>query len=431
MTTAKPKQRSGSKSSNAIQQRIDSLKRAVGGQSYANYESIFEGFLEKGIPEAQIQPRENVFTFNAWKALGRVVKKGETGVKVFTVIECTKKDEETGEQIPVKRGRTTTVFHITQTKKIDDQDDAAPEPDPAPEDNADQDTEPASEEATAADAANASSQAMPTGETEVTAEPNAYELRQLARRERYQNAALKASRLSREAHMKARNMASVIPFGQPILIGHHSERRDRNYRNKITKTFGTAFELQDKAAHYEDKAAGVGTAGISSDDPAAIKKLREELASVERSQERMKSVNAALRVNKEPEAAAAALTALGFNEKETANLIKLKGFRPYSLSNNNANARRIKLRIAQLEKLRARESVEVSTENYTYREDSDENRVMFLFPEKPSEEIRKVLKRHAFKFSPSRNGAWVRQLNNAGLWAAGQVRNELRELVAA
>ena len=429
MTTAKTKQRSGSKSSNAMQQRIDSLNRAVGGQSFANYESIFEGFLEKGIPEEQIKPRENVFTFNAWKALGRVVKKGETGVKVFTVIECVKKDKETGEEIPVKRGRTTTVFHITQTKKLDDQDDAAPEP--APEDNADQDTEPASEEATTADAANASSQATPTGEPEVTAEPNAYELRQLARKERYQNAALKASSLSRAAHMKARNMTSVIPFGQPILIGHHSERRDRNYRKKIAKNFGTAFELQDKAAYYEDKAAGVGTAGISSDDPAAIKKLRDELASVEHSQKTMKAVNAALRANKEPEAAAAALVALGFNEDDAANLIKIKGFRPYALGNNNANARRIKLRIAQLEKLRAREPVEVSTENYTYREDSDENRVMFLFPEKPSEEIRKVLKKHAFKFSPSRNGAWVRQLNNAGLWAAGQVRNELRELVAA
>ena len=25
---------------------------------------------------------------------------------------------------------------------------------------------------------------------------------------------------------------SVIPFGQPILIGHHSEKRDRNYRRR-------------------------------------------------------------------------------------------------------------------------------------------------------------------------------------------------------
>lgn len=49
-------------------------------------------------------------------------------------------------------------------------------------------------------------------------------------------------------------MASVIPFGQPILIGHPSEQRDRNYRDKIHNTFGKAFAMQDKAAYYEDKA---------------------------------------------------------------------------------------------------------------------------------------------------------------------------------
>lgn len=29
-------------------------------------------------------------------------------------------------------------------------------------------------------------------------------------------------------------MANAIPFGQPILIGHHSEKSDRNYRKKTT-----------------------------------------------------------------------------------------------------------------------------------------------------------------------------------------------------
>ncbi|MCY1286291.1 hypothetical protein D9M70_352600 [compost metagenome] len=49
---------------------------------------------------------------------------------------------------------------------------------------------------------------------------------------------------------------------------------------------------------------------------------------------------------------------------------------------------------------------------------------MFIFPGKPDEQTRTLLKSQAFKWSPSR-GAWVRQLNNAGRWAAKQVRETL------
>ncbi len=66
----------------AIQQ--ESLTRAVTGVTMTNYPAIFEGFMAKGIPEHEIVPRSNVFTFNAWKALGYSVKKGEHGVKVKT-----------------------------------------------------------------------------------------------------------------------------------------------------------------------------------------------------------------------------------------------------------------------------------------------------------------------------------------------------------
>jgi hypothetical protein len=51
-----------------------------------NYSAIFQGFMAKGIAETDIKPRENVFTFHAWKALGRSVKRGEHGVKVVTFI---------------------------------------------------------------------------------------------------------------------------------------------------------------------------------------------------------------------------------------------------------------------------------------------------------------------------------------------------------
>ena len=69
---------------------------------------------------------------------------------------------------------------------------------------------------------------------------NSYEEKQEARRARYEE---KASRLRDEAHRlhdQAHEMASAIPFGQPILVGHHSEGRDRRYRDRIHNTFGKA-----------------------------------------------------------------------------------------------------------------------------------------------------------------------------------------------
>jgi len=100
----------------------EALSKAVQGQSMSNYPAIFAGFAEKGIPESEIRPRENVFTFNAWRALGRTVRKGEHGVRVITFVDCSKKDAdtETGE-IKAKSFRrpwTTTVFHVSQTEPL-------------------------------------------------------------------------------------------------------------------------------------------------------------------------------------------------------------------------------------------------------------------------------------------------------------------------
>jgi len=105
---------------NVPESQLESLKRAVQGQSFSNFPAIFQGFAAKGIPEAEIRPRENVFTFEAWKALGRYVRKGEHGVRIVTFIESKSKeiDQDTGERKIIRRPWTTTVFHISQTEPI-------------------------------------------------------------------------------------------------------------------------------------------------------------------------------------------------------------------------------------------------------------------------------------------------------------------------
>ncbi len=97
----------------------EALNRALTNRSLANYATIYQGFAARGIPEDQIKPRENIFTYAAWKALNRQVKRGEHGVKIVTFIKMDTKttDKKTGEvKIDVSsRPRTTTVFHVSQT----------------------------------------------------------------------------------------------------------------------------------------------------------------------------------------------------------------------------------------------------------------------------------------------------------------------------
>lgn len=102
----------------------ESLVRAVSGQSLSNYPAIIEGFLAKGIPESEILPRENVFTYAAWRALGHQVCKGEKGVPVLTWVTAEGKKVEASQAEGEERGyrfpRTTTVFHVSQVKPIEE-----------------------------------------------------------------------------------------------------------------------------------------------------------------------------------------------------------------------------------------------------------------------------------------------------------------------
>lgn len=94
------------------------LANAVQGQSFMNFEAIFSGFLAMDIPAEDIKPRENVFTFAAFLALGRCVRKGQHGVKICTFIPASKTDKESGEVKAFRMPRQTTVFHISQTDEL-------------------------------------------------------------------------------------------------------------------------------------------------------------------------------------------------------------------------------------------------------------------------------------------------------------------------
>jgi hypothetical protein len=107
------------------QLQAEALGRALQGQSLSNWPAILVGFVAKGIPEDQIRPRENVFTYHAWRALGRQVRKGEHGVKVvtFVAVQSAEDEDAKGEGAARKRRGyrrpwTPTVFHVSQTDPV-------------------------------------------------------------------------------------------------------------------------------------------------------------------------------------------------------------------------------------------------------------------------------------------------------------------------
>ena len=112
---------------------------------------------------------------------------------------------------------------------------------------------------------------------------NHYEMKIAQRKERLEALAEKFDRESDALCEKSLEMAGTIPpLGQPILIGHHSEKADRCYRNRMNNKMRKSIEMQSKAAYYKEKAAAVGMGGISSDDPEALEKLKQKLTTLEK-----------------------------------------------------------------------------------------------------------------------------------------------------
>lgn len=262
--------------------------------------------------------------------------------------------------------------------------------------------------------------------------PNAYELRQERRRERLQDAADRA-RQSAEGHKQtADRMASVIPFGQPILVGHYSEGPDRRYRARIHGHMGKWIAETKHAEELERRAASVGMGGISSDDPEAMRKLQGQLAGLEALQERMKAGNRIVRDKSlTDEQRVEKLTGIGLTREHAWQCLKPDfcgrvGFPDYALTNNSGNMRRIRQRIEQLKK--ASEQITDGPispgPGFEIREDAPDNRILIIFDAKPAENVRAILKSMGWRWSPTRT-AWVRMLNNAGRASAQYVAERL------
>jgi hypothetical protein len=175
------------------------------------------------------------------------------------------------------------------------------------------------------------------------------------------------------------------------------------------------------------KIKSVGMGGISSGEENALEKLTAKLDKLTEWQETMKRINAYWRKHKTFDGCpdVSAEKAAKWTEEMQRWGLTEKVFPSWELSNNNAEIRRIKARIEVLKKELDREPAEnISGEGWELVENKECMRLQFVFDGKPDPEVRELLKRNGFKWSP-KNNAWQRLLNNNARWAAKDIIKKL------
>jgi len=241
-----------------------------------------------------------------------------------------------------------------------------------------------------------------------------YQERKEKKIDTYKRRARKSSILANQESDNARKMGEVIPFGQPILVGHHSEGSHRALLKRIDGAHRRASEAYEKAGYYEGKAeAAEKNHSISGDDPEALALYQKKLEELEKTQAYMKAVNRAWRKGK------AALVALGFPEDESERLANgtKRPCTRWMLANNSAEIRRVKEKIETLKKL---DNMTVENIKFNGGEmviNLEINRVQIIFDAIPAPEKRALLKSNGFKWSPKER-AWQRQRTLNGINAA-------------
>jgi hypothetical protein len=108
-----------------------------------------------------------------------------------------------------------------------------------------------------------------------------YRERRARRAERLRGWADKREARSDTALGRAHQIMDAIPFGQPILVGHHSEGRARADVRRIDSGLRSGFEHADTARDFRSRADNIERAAaraIYSDDVDAVERLEQRIA---------------------------------------------------------------------------------------------------------------------------------------------------------
>lgn len=120
--------------------------------------------------------------------------------------------------------------------------------------------------------------------------------KQAARAERYREYAENADKRATAAFNASNEAVANIPPGQPILVGHHSEKAHRRALERSNGAMTRCVHETEKAAYYRQKAkAAENNDNIYLSDDDAIERLTAKIAELTALQEQMKGANKIVR----------------------------------------------------------------------------------------------------------------------------------------
>lgn len=237
--------------------------------------------------------------------------------------------------------------------------------------------------------------------------------RQEARAERYREYAENAAKRATAAFNASNDAVANIPLGQPILVGHHSEKVHRRALERSNSAMMRSVHESEKAAYYARKAEAVeNNDNIYIGDDDAIERLEAKIADLTAVQERMKATNKTIRAKNMSDAQKVeALIKLGYTEPYAQRYVANgTQFPAYALTNNNAKINAAKKQLERAKSLAGKEDREYQAGDLTIEECYSENRVRIYFPGKPDDDMRTELKRNGFRWAPSM-GCWQAYIN--------------------
>jgi len=235
-------------------------------------------------------------------------------------------------------------------------------------------------------------------------------------------------------HAASRTMSPMITGPARFPVNSNSKKIDTEMRR-----YDDLRDFRKKAlSAIRKKIAPAGEGGpIKSSDSNAVDALKAKLEGLQKYHEAAKGINKIVRSHvassdrhagvtfkpgKSRESAIKEMMALGVSE-DTASKALLPdymgrvGIPGYSLTNNNANMKRIQDRIAEVSKMKSGPAKDNEySGGVRVSEDPEAARIRMHFPGKPSREVIDHLKSNGFRWSPS-EGAWQRHLNSAGRYA--------------
>jgi len=258
---------------------------------------------------------------------------------------------------------------------------------------------------------------------------NAYEDKKGRRIERYTNRAKKAKIESNQAFNSADKLSNSIPLGQPILVGHHSEKRHRKDIGRIQKNMSKGIELNDKADYYIDKLqAAKNNTAISSNDPDAVIKLKEEIDIIEKHHADKLKMNKEYRKYLKDNTYEMQLSEIeikavlhAMEESKRLRLGHDLPFPSYDLTSDTTKIRNKQKRIDHLLKFAKQEStgeynVEDLPDYIKFEKDTINNLFKIFIPKdkySSMPELKELFKHNGFHFS-GYNGCFQRMLSNIG-----------------